>query len=152
MDSPAMVLGILCNWCAYAAADAAGASHFHYPATTRLMRVMCSGRVSPTLVLEAFASGADGVVIGACRPGDCHYLQGNCLAAFRVRLLHTLMDQLGIETDRLRLVWVSAADASAFAQTLRDQSRRLAHLGPVRGARGALMSGEPGSERIGGDP
>ena len=132
MAAPPLILGILCNWCAYRAADAAGASREPSPAGVRLMRVMCSGRVEPSLVLEAFASGVDGVVLGACRPGDCHYLHGNCMAAFRVRMLHGMLDQLQIEQQRLELVWISASEGALFAASLREMSTRLQSLGPIR--------------------
>jgi F420-non-reducing hydrogenase iron-sulfur subunit len=115
------------------------------------MRVMCSGRIEPSLVLEAFACGIDGVLIGACHPGDCHYVRGNCMAAFRVSLLHTTMDQLGIDRKRLELVWISASEGCRFAASLRELEGRLVALGPIRSAPLCALPPAPPPHPFGGD-
>src|SRR5574342_1075236 len=88
-----------CNWCTYAAADLAGISRVKYAANMRIVRVLCSGRVDPAFVLEAFRSGADGVLIGGCNPGDCHYKEGNYKTMRRAILLFQMLQDLGIEKE-----------------------------------------------------
>ena len=117
-DFEPRIIAFLCNWCTYAGADLAGTSRMQYPPNTRTIRVMCSGAVDPTLVLEAFRDGADAVLIGGCHPGDCHYQSGNYKTQKRVFLLKGLMRQLGIEEERLRLEWISAAEGQKFADTV----------------------------------
>ena len=105
-----------------------------YPPNTRTIRVMCSGAVDPTLVLEAFRDGADAVLIGGCHPGDCHYQNGNYKTRKRVFLLKGLLRQLGIEEERLRLEWISAAEGQKFADTVREYTEQIRSLGPMRNA------------------
>ncbi len=126
------IIAFLCNWCTYAGADLAGTSRMQYPPNTRTIRVMCSGAVDPTLVLEAFRDGADAVLIGGCHPGDCHYQSGNYKTQKRVFLLKGLMRQLGIEEERLRLEWISAAEGQKFADTVREYTDQVKVLGPIR--------------------
>ncbi len=128
------IIAFLCNWCTYAGADLAGTSRMQYPPNTRTIRVMCSGAVDPTLVLEAFRDGADAVLIGGCHPGDCHYQSGNYKTQKRVFLLKGLMRQLGIEDERLRLEWISAAEGAKFADTVREYTEQIRALGPLRAA------------------
>ena len=128
------IIAFLCNWCTYAGADLAGTSRMQYPPNTRTIRVMCSGAVDPTLVLEAFRDGADAVLIGGCHPGDCHYQSGNYKTQKRVFLLKGLMKQLGIEEERLRLEWISAAEGAKFADTVREYTEQIRALGPLRAA------------------
>ena len=125
------IIGFLCNWCAYEAADSAGRSQKAYPANLKIIRVMCSGRVDPCLILEAFHQGADGVVLMACRRGECHYKTGNIQALKRHVLLIATLQTLGIETDRLRLEWISAADKDKFVQVACEMTERLQKLGPL---------------------
>ncbi len=125
------IIAFLCNWCTYAGADLAGTSRLQYPPNTRTIRVMCSGAVDPSLVLEAFRDGADGVLIGGCHPGDCHYQSGNYKTQKRVFLLKGLMRQLGIEEERLRLEWISAAEGAKFADTVREFTAQIRALGPL---------------------
>lgn len=125
------IIGFLCNWCAYEAADSAGRSQKAYPANLKIIRVMCSGRVDPCLILEAFHQGADGVVLMACRRGECHYKTGNIQALKRHVLLIATLQTLGIETDRLRLEWISAADKDKFVQVVREMTERLRKLGSL---------------------
>jgi F420-non-reducing hydrogenase iron-sulfur subunit len=125
------IVGFLCNWCSYAGADLAGVSRFQYPPNLRVIRVMCSGRVHPTHILEAFKDGADGVLVAGCHiPTDCHYISGNYKAQRRVAMVKKLMEQLGIEPERLRLEWISAAEGDKFAKTIREMTEDLKKLGP----------------------
>ena len=125
------IVGFLCNWCSYAGADLAGVSRFQYPPNLRIIRVMCSGRVHPSHIMEAFKDGADGVLVAGCHPpNDCHYISGNLKAQRRVALLKKLMSQLGLEPDRLRLEWISAAEGDKFARVIREMVAEIKELGP----------------------
>jgi len=124
------IVGILCNWCSYAGADLAGTSRTKYAPNVRIIRVMCSGRVDPSYVLKAFQSGADGVLICGCHPGDCHYAEGNYKAARRMALLKKMLKQFGIEEQRVRLEWVSAAEGERFASIVNEMTQELKELGP----------------------
>ena len=125
------IVGFLCNWCSYAGADLAGVSRIQYPPNIRIVRVMCSGRIDPTFVLEAFRSGADGVMVAGCHlPSDCHYISGNFKAYRKIAVLKKLLEQLGIEPQRLRLEWVSASEGARFAEAVRDMTEEIRKLGP----------------------
>lgn len=124
------IIGFLCNWCSYAGADLAGTSRIQYPATIRVIKVMCSGRVDPAFILKAFAKGADGVLIGGCHLGDCHYVSGNYKAERRVEFIMSLLDELGIEKERLMLRWISASEGEKFAETIREFTKTIKKLGP----------------------
>ena len=124
------IVAFFCNWCTYLAADLAGTSRIKYAPNTRVVRVMCSGRVDPQFVLDAFAKGADGVLIGGCHPGDCHYQEGNYTALRRFALLKRLVKQMGIEEDRLRLEWISAAEGERVKTVVNDMVEKLRVLGP----------------------
>jgi len=124
------IVGFLCNWCSYAGADLAGVSRIQYPPSLRIVRVMCSGRIDPVFILEAFRSGADGVLVAGCHPGDCHYLSGNYKAERRVLILKRLLEQLGLEPERLRLEWVSAAEGDRFATVVKSMTEEIKNLGP----------------------
>jgi F420-non-reducing hydrogenase iron-sulfur subunit len=124
------IVGFLCNWCSYAGADLAGVSRIQYPPTLRIVRVMCSGRVDPVFILEAFRSGADGVLVAGCHPGDCHYLSGNYKAQRRILMLKKVLEQLGLEPERLRLEWVSASEGDRFATIVKDMTEEITKLGP----------------------
>ncbi len=126
------LLGILCHWCSYSASDGAGAARLSVPANLRTMRVMCTGRVDPTLVIQAFTRGADGVLVCGCHLGDCHYNSGNHRAMGRLHLLSRLLSDLGLEPDRLRLEWISASESERYAEVARDMTERLRVLGPLR--------------------
>lgn len=130
-DFEPKIVGFLCNWCSYAGADLAGVSRFQYPPNLRVIRVMCSGRVHPAHILEAFKNGADGVLVAGCHPpNDCHYISGNLKAQRRVALLKMLMTQLGLKQERLRLEWISAAEGDKFARVIREMVSDLKELGP----------------------
>jgi len=126
------ILAFLCNWCTYAAADLAGISRIQYPPNVRVIRVMCSGRIDPTFVLKALNDGADGVLIGGCHPGDCHYLEGNYKAMRRYQLLMKLLEQFGVESGRVRLVWISAGEGEKFARVVREMTETVRELGPFK--------------------
>ena len=125
------IVGIFCNWCTYAAADLAGVSRMQYPPTLRIVRVMCSGRIHPEFILWAFKNGADGVLIGGCHPGDCHYIEGNYKTLRRYHLLKRLIKQFGIEEERLRLEWISASEADKLVKVTNEFTETLKKLGPL---------------------
>jgi len=124
------IVAFVCNWCAYAGADKAGAAQTPYPANVRLVRVMCSGRVDPQFVLMAYDEGADGVLILGCHPGDCHYKEQNLRMIQRHRLLLRLLGQQGIEPERCRLDFVSAAEGEKFARVASEMTETIRRLGP----------------------
>ncbi|RLG91911.1 methyl-viologen-reducing hydrogenase subunit delta [Candidatus Bathyarchaeota archaeon] len=125
------IIGFLCNWCSYAGADLAGVSRIQYPPNIRIIRVMCSGRVDPAFVLEAFKNGADGVLVAGCHPPhDCHYISGNLKALRRITLLKRMLKELGIEPERLRLEWVSASEGDKFATIIKEMVEEIKKLGP----------------------
>jgi F420-non-reducing hydrogenase iron-sulfur subunit len=124
------ILGFLCNWCSYAGADLAGTSRMKYPTNLKSIRVMCSGRVDPAFVLEAFRKGVDGVLIAGCHPGDCHYQSGNYKTNRRVKLLKKLLEELGIEPQRVRFEYVSASEGQKFATVVTDFVTEIKKLGP----------------------
>lgn len=128
------IVAFFCNWCTYLAADLAGTSRIKYAPNVRVVRTMCSGRVDPQFVLDAFAHGADGVLIGGCHPGDCHYQEGNYKALRRVRLLKRLLEQLGIEPERFRLEWISASEADRLKTVVNEMVEQVRALGPLSGA------------------
>lgn len=125
------IVGFLCNWCSYAGADKAGASQTPYPPNISVVRLMCSGRVDPEFVLSAFKKGADGVIILACHPGDCHYKEGNYRAAQRYRLLIRLLQQLGIAKERCRMDYVSAGEGDKFVSVVHSMVDTIKKLGPL---------------------
>ncbi|MEO0074403.1 MAG: hydrogenase iron-sulfur subunit [candidate division WOR-3 bacterium] len=126
------IIGFACNWCTYAGADLAGTARLKYPPNIRLIRVMCSGRVEPEFILRAFRDGADGVFVGGCHPGDCHYVSGNYKALKRITLLQSLLADLGIEPERLELVWISASEGQRFADAVTAFTERIKALGPLQ--------------------
>lgn len=125
------IVGFLCNWCSYAGADLAGVSRIQYPTNIRIIRVMCSGRIDPAFVFEAFKDGADGVLIAGCHlPSDCHYISGNFKALRRITLLKRTLKEFGIEPERLRLEWVSASEGDKFAAIVREMVEDVKKRGP----------------------
>ena len=125
------IVGFLCNWCAYQGADLAGTSRMAYTPNVRIVRVMCTGRIDPTFVLKAFQSGADGVMVAGCHPGDCHYSEGNYKTMRRVALLRRLLSQMGIEPERFRLEWVSAGEGAKWAQIADEMAAAIKAKGPL---------------------
>ncbi|MDX9906144.1 MAG: hydrogenase iron-sulfur subunit [Bacteroidales bacterium] len=126
------ILAFLCNWCAYTGADLAGTSRMKYAHNVRIVRVMCSGRIEPTFVLEAFRNGADGILICGCHPGDCHYQSGNYKCLRRYHLLKKYLVQMGIEEQRLSLEWISASEGRQFASLIDQYTEILKELGPSK--------------------
>ncbi len=126
------LIGFMCNWCCYAGADLAGVSRFQYPPNIRIIRVMCSGRVDPELILDTFLYGADGVFIGGCHLGDCHYLEGNFYAEKKVEMAKRLLKAAGVEPERLRVEWISASEGERFAEVIREFTEEIKELGPVK--------------------
>jgi coenzyme F420-reducing hydrogenase delta subunit len=130
------IVGFLCNWCAYAGADLAGVSRLQYPPYMRVVRVMCSGRVDPVLVLAAFQRGVDGVAVLGCHHGDCHYQSGNYQAERRMTATRKILEKVGIDGRRLFLDWVSAAEGQLFAELVTSFTSTLTDLGPLGAAEG----------------
>ena len=124
------IIGFLCNWCTYAGADLAGTSRIQYPPNIRIIRMMCSGSLDPTYVLKVLLEGADGVLIGGCHPGDCHYISGNLKARRRVAILKSVLEDAGLEPQRVWLRWISASEGAYFAETVREMVDHLRTLGP----------------------
>jgi F420-non-reducing hydrogenase iron-sulfur subunit len=127
---PKIVL-FACNWCTYAALDLAGTSRMKYPPNFRVIKVMCSGRVDPQFIIEAFKQGADGVLVAGCHLGDCHYIEGNYKTMRRLTLLRRMLDNLGIERERLRLEWISASEAVKFVGIAKEMVEQIKRLGPL---------------------
>jgi len=124
------IIGYLCNWCSYAGADLAGVSRFQYPPNIRVIRLMCSGRLDPFVILETFLYGADGVLVGGCHIGDCHYIDGNQYAQRKVWLTKAVLERAGLEPDRLRLEWISASEGDRFAEVVSGFTEQVRALGP----------------------
>jgi len=127
------IVAFFCNWCTYTAADLAGVSRMKYAPNVRILRVMCSGRVDPEFVIQAFHWGADGVLIGGCHPGDCHYQSGNHKAFRRYELLRTLLPQFAIDPKRLRLEWISASEGEKVQRICNLFTEEIRQLGPLPG-------------------
>ena len=127
-----LIVAFCCNWCSYAGADLAGNNRLNYPADVKIIRVPCSCRVNPAFVLRAFQRGADGVLICGCHPGDCHYTTGNYYTRRRMTLLFSMLSYLGIEKERTRVEWVSAAEGAKFAQTVNEFTKTVSALGENR--------------------
>jgi F420-non-reducing hydrogenase iron-sulfur subunit len=141
------IVAFFCNWCTYTAADLAGTARMKYAPNVRVVRIMCSGRLDPQFVLTALQRGADGVLIGGCHPGDCHYQEGNYKALRRFALLKRLLADLGIEPDRVRLEWIAASEGDKVQRVINDMSRKVRRLGPLRlEARSLIASLSPAPE------
>jgi len=124
------VLVFTCNWCSYAGADLAGVSRLQMPTSFRVIRTMCSGRVDPEHILYAFSKGADGVLVAGCHPQDCHYIGGNYRTRKRIALLRMMLQQYGLDPERLRLEWISASEGDKFQRTIREFTSQIEELGP----------------------
>lgn len=131
-DRAPVIVGFLCNWCSYRAADLAGTSRFGYPSTLRDIRIMCTGRLDPTFVIKALREGADGVLVMGCHPGQCHYEEGNYKAMRRMALLRRTLAQLGVHPDRVQLAWASAAQGLIFTEIVKEMTEKVAYLGPLQ--------------------
>lgn len=124
------IIAFLCNWCTYTGADLAGTSRLQYPPNVRIVRLMCTGAVDTIYVLKALMEGADGVLIGGCHPGDCHYQHGNYKARRRVAILKEILSQIGFDDDRIWLRWISASEGKMFADTVTEMVGALKEKGP----------------------
>lgn len=124
------IVGFACQWCTYAGADLAGNLRAKYPPSIKLIKVPCSGRVEPEYIMEAFANGADGVLVGGCHFGDCHYKTGNYKTANRMKILSKLLEDSGFESKRFRLEWISGAEGYRFAEVVEEFTKELQDLGP----------------------
>jgi F420-non-reducing hydrogenase iron-sulfur subunit len=136
------IVGFLCNWCSYIASDLAGTSRLKYAPNVRIIRVMCSGRVDPTFLLKAFALGADAVLVAGCHPGDCHYQEGNYKAMRRHAMLRYTLMQMGIEPERVKLTWASAAEGPQLAEAINELSETVRKLGPLNWSKNWDENGE----------
>lgn len=125
------IIAFLCNWCSYAGADLAGVSRFQYPPNVRVIRVMCSARVDPTIVLEAFIRGLDGVMVLGCHLGTCHYMTGNYYTERRMKMTKNALRKAGVSPERLFVDWVSAAEGERFASLVKDFTEKIRKLGPL---------------------
>ncbi len=146
-----IIIGFTCNWCSYRAADLAGTARIKYPPNVRLIRLMCSGRLDPAFVFKAFASGADGVLVTGCHPGECHYLEQNYKALRRFQLMKRTLQGMGLEPSRLRLVWASAAEGARLAAEITSFVEEVRALGPLNwGAAGgpAVVEELPAREEV----
>lgn len=130
-ERPPVIIGFLCNWCSYRAADLAGTSRFGYPSLLRDIRIMCTGRLDPAFVIKSLRDGADGVLVMGCHPGQCHYESGNYKAMRRIGLLRRTLTQLGVHPDRVQLAWASAAQGTYFTEMVKKVSEDVARLGPL---------------------
>ncbi len=130
-DFEPLIIGFTCNWCSYRAADMAGTARLKYPPNVRLIRLMCSGRIDPTFILKSLSGGADGVLITGCHPGECHYLEQNYKALRRIKLLKRTLAPFGINPDRVKLVWASAAEGVRLAKEIGVFVEEIRELGPL---------------------
>ncbi len=124
------IVALLCNWCSYTGADLAGTSRMQYPPNVRIIRVMCSGSVDPVYILKPLLEGADGVLVGGCHPGDCHYINGNYKARRKLAVLKELMTGMGIDRQRVWFRFISASEGKKFADTVSEMVQTLKDLGP----------------------
>jgi F420-non-reducing hydrogenase iron-sulfur subunit len=124
------IVAFLCNWCTYTAADLAGTSRIQYPPNVRIIRLMCSGQLDPIYVAKALLEGADGVLIGGCHPGDCHYQSGNYKARRRYAIIQEVLGELGLEPERVWLRWISASEGQYFADTVQSMVAAIKEMGP----------------------
>ena len=123
------IVGFLCNWCSYGAADLAGVSRMQYPPNVRVIRIPCTGRMSPKFILAAFMKGADGIWVSGCHPGDCHYMEGNYYARRKFALFKNLIEYMGIEPGRLNFSWISSAESTKFARVINEVTSAVKALG-----------------------
>ncbi len=149
------IVAFFCNWCTYTAADLAGVSRLKYAPNVRVIRLMCSGRVDPQFVLDALSQGADGVLIGGCHPGDCHYAEGNYKTVRRLQMLQRLLRDLGVEEPRVRLEWISASEGERVKIVINEMVEQVRALGPLNlpqrrqdWDREMIPAGEPASRSL----
>jgi len=139
------IVAFLCNWCSYAGADLTGTTRTHYPPTVKVIRVMCTGRVNPLFVAQVLRTGADGVLISGCHPGECHYMKGNFLARRRFLIMRNLLEFIGIDPQRIRMSWVSASEGRKFADVITEVTEEIKKLGPLQSFK-ENVNGHPKTE------
>ena len=139
------IVAFLCNWCSYAGADLTGTTRTHYPPTVKVIRVMCTGRVNPLFVAQVLRTGADGVLISGCHPGECHYMKGNFLARRRFLIMRNLLEYIGIDPQRIRMSWVSASEGKKFADVITEVTEDIKKLGPLQSFK-ENVNGHPKTE------
>jgi coenzyme F420-reducing hydrogenase delta subunit len=139
------IVAFLCNWCSYAGADLTGTTRTHYPPTVKVIRVMCTGRVNPLFVAQVLRTGADGVLISGCHPGECHYMKGNFLARRRFIIMRNLLEFIGIDPQRIRMSWVSASEGKKFADVITEVTEDIKKLGPLQSFK-ENVNGHPKTE------
>ncbi|MBI5208564.1 MAG: hydrogenase iron-sulfur subunit [Elusimicrobia bacterium] len=144
------ITAFVCNWCTYAGADLAGTSRLQYAPEVRIVKLPCTGRISPLFILKAFEGGADAVLVSGCHPGDCHYTSGNYHARRRWGLLRKLLDLTGIDSRRLQFSWISAAEGQKFADLINDLTAKVREAGPFAGANPARKRLAPAPEEAQG--
>lgn len=125
------ILGFLCNWCCYTAADSAGVGRYQYPPNLRVIRIMCTGRLDPSFPLAGLADGADGIFVGGCHPGECHYQDGNYHALVSAALVHEMLEKIGIARERFLIDWASAAEGPNFVKMITSFTKKISELGPL---------------------
>ena len=135
-DFKPRIVAFLCNWCSYAGADLAGTTRVKHRADVRIVRVPCSGRVDVSFIMKAFERGADGVIVGGCHPGDCHYITGNYTTRRRMFVLRELLGFVGIEPERLQVTWCSASEGSKWAEVVEETCDIVDKLGPLMKTKG----------------
>ncbi len=126
------IIALVCNWCTYTAADLAGTARLKYPPNVRVVRLMCTGMIDPKHIIKAFLEGADGVLIGGCHPGDCHYINGNLKAQKRISGVGKILEQFGFETNRLKLKWIGASEGPEFQENMQQFVEEIKALGPCQ--------------------
>ena len=130
MERQPIILAFCCHYCAYAAADLAGSMRLQYPGNVRVLRFPCTGKIEPNYILTAFERGVDGVMVAGCLEGGCHFLEGNLRARRRIERVRQLLDEIGIEPERLEMFNLSSAEGPRFAAIATEMSQRIARLGP----------------------
>lgn len=133
------IVAMVCNWCTYTAADLAGTSRMSYPSQVRMIRLMCTGMLDQKYILKAFLDGADGVFIGGCHPGDCHYIDGNLKAKNRIGGTRNLLEQFGFEPERLKLQWIGASESPEFQSGMTEFVETIKNLGPTQVAEQMIL-------------
>jgi F420-non-reducing hydrogenase iron-sulfur subunit len=131
-DFEPKILGFLCRWCSYAGADLAGTSRKKYPANIRIIKIPCSGRIDPLLIVRALRLGFDGVLVSGCHPGDCHYQTGNYRARRRMAITKKFLEYVGVEPQRVQASWVSASEGGKFAEVVTEITNDLKQISPNR--------------------
>ncbi len=152
------IIAYLCNWCSYAAADLAGSSRLQYPTNIRAVRIPCTGRLNPLMIIKTLKKGADGILVSGCHPGDCHYIDGNYYARRRFIMLKELLEYSGVESERLNFTWCSAAEGRRFANVVTQVVDRVKSVGPWEGyldqesiKKLEQETGNPGSTIVGSE-